>query len=60
MVILKQFLKEKYEKVAQLNKVKDQSAQKGRKFVAAYVNYTHTIEKMHDILIHTGGAHEAH
>lgn len=53
-------LKEKYEKVAQLKKVKDQSAQKGREYVAAYVNYTHTIEKMHDILVHTGDAHGDH
>lgn len=53
-------LKEKYEKVAQLKKVKDQSVQKGREFVEAYVDYTHTIEMMHDILVNTGGAHEAH
>lgn len=52
--------KEKYEKVIQLEKDKDQSAEKGRAFVAAYVNYTHTIEKMHDILIHTGNAHDEH
>ena len=50
-------LKEKYDKVAKLKKVKDQSPQKGREFVAAYVDYTHTIERMHDILEHTGGAH---
>lgn len=53
-------LKEKYEKVVQLKKVKDESPQKGREFVAAYVDYTHTIERMHDILEHTGGAHGAH
>jgi hypothetical protein len=50
-------LREKYQKVAQLEKVKDQSAEQGREFVAAYVDYTHTIKKMHDILEHTGNAH---
>lgn len=57
---VEKILKEKYEKVAQLEKVKDQSVQKGREYVAAYVDYTHTIEKMHDILVHTGEAHGAH
>lgn len=50
-------LREKFEKVAQLKKVKDQSAEQGREYVAAYVDYTHTIKKMHDILEHTGNAH---
>lgn len=58
--LVEAILKEKYEKVAQLKKVKDQSDQKGREYVAAYVDYTHTIEKMHDILVHTGDAHGAH
>jgi len=53
-------VKEKYEKVAQLEKVKDQSVEQGRAYVAAYVDYTHTIEMMHDILEHTGPAHSAH
>ncbi|HSP39988.1 MAG TPA: DUF6448 family protein [Gillisia sp.] len=55
-----EILTEKYAKVAQLDKVKNESVQKGREFVAAYVDYTHTIEMMHDILEHTGGAHQAH
>ncbi len=55
-----EILKEKYKKVAQLDKVKNESVQKGRDYVAAYVDYTHTIEIMHDILEHTGGAHEIH
>ncbi len=50
-------LREKYQKVAQLEKVKDQSAEQGRAYVAAYVDYTHTIKKMHDILEHTGNVH---
>lgn len=53
-------LKEKYDKVAQLKKVKDQSVEKGREYAAAYVDYTHTIEQMHDILEHTGAHKAAH
>ncbi|MDR2146487.1 MAG: DUF6448 family protein [Tannerella sp.] len=51
-------LREKYEKVAALEKVKDQSVEKGREYVAAYVDYTHTIESIHDILEHGSGHHE--
>lgn len=50
-----QVIKEKYEKVAKLNKTKNESAEKGREFVEAYVDYTHTVEALHDILEHTGG-----
>ncbi|MFZ2283989.1 MAG: DUF6448 family protein [Lutibacter sp.] len=45
-------VREKYDKVLQLSKVKDNSTEEGRAFVAAYVNYTHTIMMMHDILEH--------
>jgi hypothetical protein len=48
-------VREKYDKVLQLSKVKDNSTEEGRDFVAAYVNYTHTIMAMHDILEHGGG-----
>ena len=48
-------LQEQYEKVAALYKVKDNSAEEGRKFVAAYVDYTHSIEAVHDILSGEGG-----
>lgn len=50
---------EKYQKVAELNKVKDNSAEQGRAYVAAYVDYTHTIEAMHDITEH-GAGHAGH
>jgi hypothetical protein len=50
---------EKYEKVAMLDKVKEESPEKGREFVAAYVDYTHTLEAIHDILEH-GGGHAGH
>lgn len=43
-------VREKYKKVITLNKVKDNSAQQGRAFVEAYVDYTHTVASMHDIM----------
>lgn len=43
-------LKEKYEKVAALEKVKNESPEKGRQFVAAYVDYTHSIEAVHNMV----------
>lgn len=52
-------LREKYEKVAALDKVKNDSTGKGREYVEAYVDYTHTIEAIHDI-IEQGGEHSAH
>ena len=52
-------VREKYQKVAELDKVKDNSKEQGRAFVEAYVDYTHTVEAMHDILEH-GGGHEGH
>lgn len=38
----------KYEKVAELDKVKNESPEKGREYVEAYVDYTHTLEAIHD------------
>ena len=52
-------LREKYEKVAELSKVKDDSVAQGREYVMAYVDYTHTIEALHDILDH-GAGHAGH
>lgn len=52
-------IKEKYEKVAALDKAKNDSPEKGREFVEAYVDYTHTIEAIHDI-VEQGGGHSAH
>jgi len=52
-------VREKYQKVSKLYKVKDDSVEKGREFVAAYVDYTHTVEAVHDIIEH-GGSHAAH
>lgn len=52
-------IKEKYEKVVALDKVKNDSPEKGREYVEAYVDYTHTIEAIHDIAEQSGG-HSAH
>lgn len=52
-------VREKYQKVAELNKMKDNSIEQGRAFVEAYVDYTHTVEAIHDIIEH-GGGHAGH
>lgn len=52
-------IREKYQKVSELNKVKDNSTEQGREFVEAYVDYTHTVEAMHDIIEH-GAGHAGH
>ena len=52
-------IREKYEKVAVLDKLKNDSPEKGREFVKAYVDYTHTLEAIHDI-IEQGGGNSAH
>jgi uncharacterized coiled-coil DUF342 family protein len=52
-------IREKYQKVAELNKVKDNSIEQGRAYVEAYVDYTHTVEALHDIIEH-GGEHTEH
>lgn len=54
-----QVIKEKYENVAALDKVKNESPEKGREYVEAYVDYTHTLEAIHDITEH-GGGHSGH
>ncbi len=46
---------EKFDKVNALAKVKDHSVAEGRAYVAAYVDYTHTLEALESILAH--GAH---
>lgn len=43
---------EKYEKVNTLSKVKDNSIAEGRAYVAAYVDYTHTLEAIEGVLAH--------
>jgi hypothetical protein len=53
-------VRDKYQKVSELNKVKDDSVEIGREFVAAYVDYTHTVEAIHDIIEHGSGSHSGH
>lgn len=48
-------IREKYNQVLELEKVKNESVEQGRKFVKAYVEYTHLLEGMHDMLEHGGG-----
>jgi hypothetical protein len=50
-------LMEKYEKVSALYPVKDRSVEEGRAYVSAYIDYTHAVEAVHDIL-ETGGMHK--
>lgn len=45
-------LQEKYDTVVALQEVKDESPEKGRAYVAAYVDYTHSIEAIHAPLEH--------
>ena len=47
---------EKYQKVEALNKVKNNTVEQGRSYVAAYVDYTHTLEAIEAVLAH-GGHH---
>jgi hypothetical protein len=47
---------EKFDKVSALSKVKDNSIDEGRAYVAAYVDYTHTLEAIESVLVH-GDAH---
>ncbi len=53
---LNNVVQEKYKKVAELYKVKDNSIDQGRAFVEAYVDYTHTIEAIHHF-IENGATH---
>jgi hypothetical protein len=53
-------ISEKYHKAAELNQKKNESVETGRAFVEAYVDYTHTLEAIHDVLEHGGGSHAGH
>ncbi len=51
-------IREKYQKVIKLETVKENSPENGRKYVQAYVDYTHSLEAIHDML--EDGAGHAH
>jgi hypothetical protein len=53
-------ISEKYQKVSILNKVKDDSVEQGREYVAAYVEFTHTVEAIHDVIEYGGVSHAGH
>ena len=60
---LEKVLRERYAKVAELSKTKDNSVVQGRAYVEAYVQYTHTLEAMehllHGPISHGGGGSHA-
>lgn len=51
---------EKYHKAAELSQKKNESVETGRTFVEAYLDYTHTLEAIHDVLEHGSGSHAGH
>ncbi len=61
---LEQLLRERYAKVAKLSNTKDQSVKLGRDYVEAYVQYTHTLEALENLIhapiSHSGGGHAGH
>ncbi len=56
---IEKVIKEKYHQVVSLYNSKDESPEIGRAYVKAYVDYTHTLEAIHDILEY-GGSHQGH
>lgn len=56
---IEKVVREKFNLVNALYKEKDLSTEKGREYVKAYVDYTHTLEALHDIL-EQGGGHAEH
>jgi hypothetical protein len=54
-------IREKYQLLQELSKTKDESVEKGRAYVAAYVSYTHTLEGLEGALKgHEGHSAEKH
>ncbi len=47
---LEEVLRSRYAEVAKLSKTKDNSVEEGRAYVVAYVQYTHTIEELENLL----------
>ncbi|AVR46819.1 hypothetical protein C7S20_16985 [Christiangramia fulva] len=50
-------LKEKYERLLELKAHKEESTAQGRAFVAAYVDYTHTVKAIYDLLAEASDGH---
>lgn len=53
-------IREKYEKVRELSMVQNASLEQGRAYVAAYVNYMHTLEGIHSVIEHGSSGHSDH
>ena len=51
---------DKYNAVKELEKVKNESPEKGRDYVKAYVMYTHSLEAIHDIVEKVASGHAEH
>jgi len=47
-------IRKRYERAAETYKYKDESVEQGRKFVEAYVEFTHYVERLHLIAIGKG------
>lgn len=50
---------EKHERLMLLNVHKEESIKQGRDYVAAYVDYTHTVEALHKVLEHASGSNNS-
>jgi len=55
---IEKVVREKFEKVQKLSLIKNESLENGRAYVAAYVDYTHTLEGIHGIIKNGPGAHQ--
>ena len=53
-------VEDKYNAVKELEKVKNESPEKGRDYVKAYVMYTHSLEAIHDIVEKVASGHAEH
>lgn len=49
-------IRERFDGAAEAGKHKDESVEAGRKFVAAYVQFVHYVEKIHEVAV----GHDAH
>lgn len=50
-------VKERFERVFELKKHKDENVKAGREYVEAYVEYVHYVEGLHNMIAGTGGHH---
>ncbi len=55
-----QVVREKYETTVKLSRNRDDNAEAGRAYVKAYVDYTHTLEALHDVIDSDHAAHAHH